>query len=178
MDRMVIAPGSTPESTAKSFATALHDQWGVGDVACNNGVLFLLSRDDRQVYISTGAGASGALDDAKLVGIIADMRPLLRKGEYDLAIEQAVVDIGLGLAGREPGHSEDWASGFDWIGMGFMAILLGAIALSIWCGACQRVHTWEVLPLHALTCVRAWPPSPPNPYSNPTCTHAHAFLRP
>lgn len=52
-----------------------------------------------QVYISTGAGALGHLPNSKIQAILARMRPTLRAAEYDEAVEQAVVDIGLGLAG-------------------------------------------------------------------------------
>jgi uncharacterized membrane protein YgcG len=53
-----------------------------------------------QVYISTGAGALNHLPDNKVEAILARMRPPLRAAEYDEAVEQAVVDIGLGLAGQ------------------------------------------------------------------------------
>ena len=38
---------------AKKFCKEVHDQWGVGDQTCNNGVMVLLSKLDRQIYIST-----------------------------------------------------------------------------------------------------------------------------
>lgn len=50
MQRMAMAPAQDPAEAAQSFAKALHDDWGVGDVQCNNGVLLLLSIDDRQVH--------------------------------------------------------------------------------------------------------------------------------
>jgi len=40
------------------------------------------------VYITTGAGATEALTDSKITGIIDDIRPLLRKEAYDEAVEQ------------------------------------------------------------------------------------------
>ena len=66
MRKMEVPAAATPAEAAHDFAKALHERWGVGDAACNNGVLFLLSLEDRQVYISTGKGepgpgASGAL---------------------------------------------------------------------------------------------------------------------
>ncbi|KAG2491015.1 hypothetical protein HYH03_010687 [Edaphochlamys debaryana] len=85
---------------AEAFAKALHDRWGVGDPACNNGVLMLLSLEDRQLYISTGAGSVSRLSYGVLGNIIEDVKPVLRAGRYDEAVERAVVDIGLALAGR------------------------------------------------------------------------------
>lgn len=52
-----------------------------------------------QVYISTGAGAQNALPAGKIQTILAKMRPQLRSGDYDEAMVQAIVDVGLGLAG-------------------------------------------------------------------------------
>ena len=56
MRKMVVPRGAAAPDAARDFAKALHAAWGVGDAACDNGVLFLLSVDDRQVYISTGRG--------------------------------------------------------------------------------------------------------------------------
>jgi len=36
------------------MARGLHDKFGVGSQGCNDGVLFLLSIEDRQMYISYG----------------------------------------------------------------------------------------------------------------------------
>ncbi len=49
---------SPDAATAERFARQLHDAWGVGSAACDNGVLLLLATKDRQVYISVGKGAT------------------------------------------------------------------------------------------------------------------------
>ena len=73
-------------------------------------IVFKLSSSKRQpasraqVYISTGAGTLGALPDSKVQGILGRMRPQLRASEYDAAVEQAAIDIGLGLAGAGAHH--------------------------------------------------------------------------
>ena len=118
MQDVDMARGESPADAARRMAKALHAKWGVGDAACDNGVLLLLAVRARQVYISTGAGAQKPLTDAHLGGIISSMRKSLRAGDYDAAVEQAVVDIGLGLAGRGP-HSE-----WEW----FPILFFGAIA--------------------------------------------------
>lgn len=56
MRRIVVPAGSTPAQTAHDFAKALHAAWGVGDAACENGVVLVLAIEDRQVYVSTGTG--------------------------------------------------------------------------------------------------------------------------
>jgi len=66
MDKMQMV-SSSPEEAAQQFATLLFDSWGVGDGECGNGVVLLLSRQDRQVgllqhswpdFILTGGGVS------------------------------------------------------------------------------------------------------------------------
>jgi len=37
------------EAAAQRFAKGLHDRWGVGHAACNDGIVLFLSKDDRQV---------------------------------------------------------------------------------------------------------------------------------
>ncbi len=56
------------------------------------------------MYISTGAGALNALPGGKIQVILGRMRPQLRAGAYDAAMEQAVIDVGLGLAGAGELH--------------------------------------------------------------------------
>ena len=38
----------------KSYATSVHDLWGIGDKNRNDGILIFLSTDDRAIFISTG----------------------------------------------------------------------------------------------------------------------------
>lgn len=112
--KMDLGQGEAPAEAAQAFARALHDAWGVGDPACQNGVLFLLAVDDRQVFISTGAGAQKALSDARVASTIRDIRPQLRDSDYDAAVKRAVVDVGLGLAGGRPKGEARAAGGWVW----------------------------------------------------------------
>ncbi|KAG1655863.1 hypothetical protein FOA52_012513 [Chlamydomonas sp. UWO 241] len=89
-------------AAAERIASALHDSWGVGMAECNNGVLVLLSVDDRQLYISTGKGATSRLSDAVLGRIIDDARARLKVKNYDAAVENTVVALGQALAAPEP----------------------------------------------------------------------------
>lgn len=48
MEAMQLEPGRDAPQQAQAFAKQLHDSWGVGRKACNDGVLLLLSVKDRQ----------------------------------------------------------------------------------------------------------------------------------
>jgi uncharacterized membrane protein YgcG len=58
--------GGDKAAAAREFARALHDAWGVGNPACQNGALIMLAVTDRQVYISTGAGIKAVVSDAQV----------------------------------------------------------------------------------------------------------------
>ena len=50
---------SDKKCKAEKMAKGLHNRFGLGKKNCNDGVLFLLSVEDREMYISTGS----AVDD-------------------------------------------------------------------------------------------------------------------
>lgn len=78
MKSMTIPRGVTPSDAAASFARSLHNTWGVGHGSCNDGALFFLSLDDRQMFVSTGDVSGRLLTDAVLDGIFAQIKPMLR----------------------------------------------------------------------------------------------------
>ncbi|KAL6754945.1 hypothetical protein V8C86DRAFT_2688347 [Haematococcus lacustris] len=109
MDKFYSGWGTDLGRTAQKFAASLHDTWGVGDPACQNGVLVLLSVEDRQLYISTGSGSGRWLTEGQLDAIIEDAKPLLRDKRFDEAMQHVAVNIGLALAGHkiEPDRGSD-----------------------------------------------------------------------
>ena len=52
------------------YALGLGRQWGVGQKDKDNGVVILLSKTERQIYIAVGYGLEGALPDSKTGRII------------------------------------------------------------------------------------------------------------
>lgn len=84
-----IEPGDIDE-----FATDLFTKWGLGKKDKDNGVLMVLAKDRRQVTIRTGYGAEGIMPDVICSHIIRHiMTPRLKKGEYDMAVVDAVTEI-------------------------------------------------------------------------------------
>ncbi len=47
----------------ETFATALFNHWGIGDATRNDGVLFLVSRFDRDMRIEVGSGYGATHDE-------------------------------------------------------------------------------------------------------------------
>lgn len=55
---------------ASEYALNIGREWGVGTAEDDNGVVILLSRDDREIEIAVGYGLEGALPDSKVGRII------------------------------------------------------------------------------------------------------------
>lgn len=90
------------------YATELGRKWGVGSEESDNGVVVLLSRDDREIFIAVGYGLEGALPDSK-TGRIIDVYGLnyFRNDDFStglMAIGAALLDevyIEYGLSPSE-----------------------------------------------------------------------------
>ncbi len=80
--------------TPEEFATELFEKWGIGKGDKDNGLLILVSRDDRAAQIRTGYGLEGVLPDIVAGRILRnDMFPRFREGDYDGGLEAAVSKI-------------------------------------------------------------------------------------
>lgn len=74
----------------ESFSNKVFREWGIGDKKKNNGVLLLVSLDDRQVRIEVGYGLEGAINDAKAGRIIRNViKPNFQNNDYDKGIRDA-----------------------------------------------------------------------------------------
>ena len=90
---VVIVPDLDGEDI-NDYATELFSQWGIGKKDRDNGVLVLVSVNDRRAAIRTGYGAEGVLPDALCWGIIRnDMTPRFRHGDYDGGILASLMTI-------------------------------------------------------------------------------------
>ncbi len=64
-------------------AIELGDDWGIGQKDTENGVLVLVARDDRQLFIATGYGAQVQITDVLAKRIIENViTPSFRNGYY------------------------------------------------------------------------------------------------
>jgi uncharacterized protein len=73
------------------YAVKLGRAWGVGGKEFNNGVVFLISKNDRKLNISTGYGVEGALPDVTASHIIRDLVvPSFKGDDYYGGIDRGV----------------------------------------------------------------------------------------
>lgn len=86
---------------AGMYATELGEQWQVGQQGKDNGVVVLVSRDDRKVFIATGFGLEGAIPDAIAGRIIRNIiTPNFRQGQFFKGLSDAVDALILAAAGE------------------------------------------------------------------------------
>ncbi|MEA5476412.1 TPM domain-containing protein [Pseudanabaena galeata UHCC 0370] len=91
---VVTLPDTIPSVTVKAYATELFNTWGIGKRGIDNGVLFLISVNDRRIEIETGRGVSPYISDRQVKQIIEDLiTPEFKRQNYDLGIIKGVEEI-------------------------------------------------------------------------------------
>ena len=115
---VVLVP-STDGAAPADYATEVLRQWGVGRAGVDDGVVLLVATEDREVFITTGYGAEGALTDATAGTIVRQIIvPAFRRGQFYAGIDQATSAITSALAGEfEPPRARGGQGGTDVSGL-------------------------------------------------------------
>jgi uncharacterized protein len=94
---VVTVPDTIPSATVKAYATELFNTWGIGKRGIDNGVLFLISVNERRIEIETGRGVSPYISDRQVKQIIEDLiTPEFKRQNYDRGLINGVEE----MAGR------------------------------------------------------------------------------
>ncbi|HRH65033.1 MAG TPA: TPM domain-containing protein [Bacteroidia bacterium] len=84
----VVMMQSTGFYDISEYAVQLYNKWGIGQKDKNNGVLILIAKEDRKIFINTGYGMEGVLPDILCKRIIdRDILPNFKAGNYYEGIE-------------------------------------------------------------------------------------------
>ena len=76
------------------FANQLFDHWGIGKAEKDNGLLFILIQDQREMVFRSGSGMEGVFPDVILSRIIRnDISPKLKEGDFDAGIIAGISKI-------------------------------------------------------------------------------------
>jgi uncharacterized protein len=89
----VVLLSSVGDVDIDDFATSLFTRWGIGKKN-DNGLLFLLVNDQKQMVFRTGYGLEGVLPDVILSRVIRnDISPLMRTGDSDGGIVAGIAKV-------------------------------------------------------------------------------------
>ncbi len=85
----VVIIESTGIYDISDYAVALGRAWGIGNKDINNGVLLLVAKNDRKMWIATGYGLEGALPDATTKQIIEnEIKPNFRENDFYRGLDE------------------------------------------------------------------------------------------
>lgn len=85
----------------ENFAVKLFEDWKIGKKGADNGVLFLISKEDRQMRIEVGYGLEGALTDIQSAAIIDQIaKPNFQQNNFDQGITLSVAEIKKAIQGE------------------------------------------------------------------------------
>lgn len=102
-DVFVVTLNSIGSSDPKHFATALFNEWGIGDAATDNGVLLLFVEDQHALEFETGYGAEATLTDAQCQRIFTKkIVPFFKAGDYEGGLVSGVAEIVTVYGGEIP----------------------------------------------------------------------------
>jgi uncharacterized protein len=131
---IVIIP-STNDYAPADYATKLGRQWGVGNKKTNNGVVLLVAKDDRAIFIAPGYGLEGAIPDITAKSIIEDIiKPNFRENDFykgldlgtDAIIRAAVGEYKAPAGYRKKSKGRSGSSILGIVIFIFVIIILGA----------------------------------------------------
>lgn len=96
----IVTVASLEGEPIEDYAVELFERWGIGQKEKDNGILILVSRDDREVRIEVGYGLEGSLNDAAAGRIIREVVvPAFREERYGEGLASAVREIQLEIGG-------------------------------------------------------------------------------
>lgn len=97
----VVILATTGDRDISDFAFALGRAWGIGNKEFNNGILVLVAKNDRKIFIATGYGLEGALPDATAKEIIAnEIKPNFRENDFYRGLEEGTNAIIASIKGE------------------------------------------------------------------------------
>ncbi len=134
---VVLTIPSLEGDAIEDFGIRVAESWKIGQKGKDNGIIFLVSRDDRKMRIEVGRGLEGSITDL-LAGRIIDLavKPRFKRGDYDggfIAGVHSLIDAShgefkadekAGRSGRRPPTSF-----MPFLIFGFFAlVMLGSIS--------------------------------------------------
>lgn len=109
---VILTVPSLEGDALEDFSMKVVEAWKIGQKGYDNGVLFLVSRDDRKIRIEVGYGLEGRLTDL-VAGRIVDNEvvPAFKAGQIDAGFLRGVESIVLAVKGEYKAKPSDEKGG-------------------------------------------------------------------
>jgi len=136
---VLIVPTTKPE-TIEEYGIRVAEAWKIGQKGKDNGAIFIVAKNDKQMRIEVGYGLEGELTDVAARRIIGDtVAPLFSQGKFAEGINAGVDRIVAVVGGEDtvatPPPRRRGAHGFDVGTIALLALVvvpaIGAILRSI-----------------------------------------------
>ena len=134
---VLMLPSTQPETTAQ-YGVRVYDEWKLGRKGIDDGVLIVVAKDDRRVWIVTGRGAEGPLPDAMAKRIVEeDIAPRFKQGDFYGGIYAGADRIMHVLDGeplpppRRATSQPPLFEHFEWIIPGLIAFMVAQAVLNM-----------------------------------------------
>lgn len=125
----VFIVSTTRPEPIESYSLRVAEAWRLGRKGVDDGVLFVVARDDRRMRVEVGYGLEGAVPDAIAKRIVAEVvAPRFKAGDFPGGIEAGVAALVARINGEALPAPAPSAAGADDQQMGLEeALVLGII---------------------------------------------------
>lgn len=109
---VVVSVDSLGGQTIEDYATALFNDWGIGDAKTDYGLLVLVAPNERRVRVAVGCGLESTVTDERASEIIEQrFLPKFREGDFaggiETGVEALIARLALPRPANDPGpHTE------------------------------------------------------------------------
>lgn len=99
---VVLTIPSLEGEVLEDYSLRVAETWGLGNEEVDNGLLFLIARDDRKLRLEVGYGLEGVIPDVLAGRILRNVvQPEFRAGRFAAGIEAAVETIATAIEGGD-----------------------------------------------------------------------------
>ena len=128
---VIVIVATTNDYDPVDYATKLGREWGVGNKKTNNGVVLLVAKNDRKIFISPGYGLEGAIPDITAKSIIeAIIKPNFKADDFYRGLDlgtNAIIQAAAGEYKAPAGYRKNKGKSGDgsgWVGFIIIVIIM------------------------------------------------------
>lgn len=99
--------------TIEEYTVELFEKWGIGNADLDNGVLILLSADEREIRFEIGYGLEGALTDSGTGAILDRNLETLSNNDFNTALKNIFTETAVKVNEEYQFDNDTIFSGYD-----------------------------------------------------------------